>query len=77
MKVVVNVRLKPAVLDPAGKAVQSALGSLGFAANSVRIGKQIVMEVSDGDKTAIKAQVEKMCEEILANPIIEEYEIVL
>lgn len=78
MKVVVNVRLKSGVLDPQGKAVEHALSSLGFdGVNGVRVGKQIVLDVKDGDKTSIQSNVKKMCEELLANTVIEDYEIVL
>ncbi|ASM34897.1 phosphoribosylformylglycinamidine synthase, PurS protein [Campylobacter sputorum subsp. bubulus] len=78
MKVVVNVRLKSGVLDPQGKAVEHALASLGFdSINSVRIGKQIVLDVKEADENDIKKDIEKMCEELLANTVIEDYEIVL
>ncbi|WP_033915561.1 phosphoribosylformylglycinamidine synthase subunit PurS [Campylobacter sputorum] len=78
MKVVVNVRLKSGVLDPQGKAVEHALASLGFDnVNSVRIGKQIVLDVKEADENDIKKDIEKMCEELLANTVIEDYEIVL
>lgn len=78
MKVVVNVRLKSGVLDPQGKAVEHALQSLGFnGVSNARIGKQIVLDISGDDKSKIKQDVEKMCEELLANTVIEEYEIEL
>jgi len=78
MKVVVNVKLKPGVLDPQGKAVLSALDSLGFSGvKDARIGKQIILEIDGSDKAQIKGDVEKMCEELLANTVIEDYEIVL
>ncbi|ASM39881.1 phosphoribosylformylglycinamidine synthase subunit PurS [Campylobacter sp. RM12327] len=78
MKVVVNVRLKSGVLDPQGKAVEHALASLGFdSVNSVRIGKQIVLDVKEADENDIKKDIEEMCEELLANTVIEDYEIVL
>ncbi|CUU70871.1 phosphoribosylformylglycinamidine synthase subunit PurS [Campylobacter hyointestinalis] len=74
MKVTVNVFLKNGVLDPAGKAVEHALGSLGFdGVNEVRIGKQIVLNLKDDiNDTDIKT----MCEELLANTVIEDYEII-
>ncbi len=75
MRVVVNVSLKNGVLDPAGKAVEHALKSLGFSGvKEARINKQIVLEVDSG---VSKKDIEKMCEELLANTVIEEYEIVL
>lgn len=78
MEAIVNVKLKNGVLDPQGKAVEHALVSLGFDnVNSVRIGKQIVLDINSNDKTHIRQEVEKMCEELLANTVIEDYEIVL
>lgn len=76
MKVIVNVKLKSGVLDPQGKAVEHSLQSLGFSEiSNVRIGKQIVLEIANDDKSKIKKDVEKICEELLANTVIEEYEI--
>lgn len=78
MKAVVNIALKNGVLDPAGKATEHALGSLGFAnVSGVRIGKQIVLEIDAPSKEEAKKQLVVMCEELLANTVIEEYEIVL
>lgn len=78
MKVVVNVKLKPGVLDPQGKAVKHALSSLGFkGVGDVRIGKQIVLEIEESDKEKARKIVTEMCDEILANTVIEDYEIVL
>lgn len=80
MKVIVNVKLKNGVLDPQGKAVKHALNSLGFdEVGNVRIGKQIVLDldIEGDDKEKIKADTQKMCEELLANPVIEDFEIIL
>ena len=78
MKVIVNVRLKEGVLDPQGKAVKHALASLGFSGvEDVRIAKQIVLELNGEDRDKIYADVAKMCDEILANTVIEDYEIVI
>lgn len=78
MKVVVNIKLKEGILDPQGKAVHHALGSLGFnEVSEVRIGKQIVLDIAEQDKQDVKIKVEKMCETLLANTVIEDYEIVL
>lgn len=78
MKVVVNVKLKQGVLDPQGKAVGHALASLGFnGVGEVRVGKQIVLDIAETDKEKAKTIVTDMCEEILANTVIEDYEIVL
>lgn len=78
MKVIVNVRLKQGVLDPQGKAVLHALTSLGFSGvRDVRVAKQIVLELDGEDRDKIYADVAKMCDEILANTVIEDYEIVI
>ena len=76
MKVVVNVKLKEGVLDPQGKAVSHALSSLGFQGiNEVRIGKQIVLDIDGDDEKKILDDAKKMSEELLANTVIEDYEI--
>ncbi len=76
MKAIVNVFLKPGVLDSQGKAVHHALDSLHFdTVKDVRIGKQIVLQLEQSDKEKAKADVEKMCEELLANIVIENYTI--
>ena len=78
MKVVVNVKLKEGVLDPQGKAVLHALNSLSFdEVKDVRIGKQIVLNVEGNDEDEIKKRVESMSEELLANTVIEDYEIIV
>ncbi|MCD6172857.1 MAG: phosphoribosylformylglycinamidine synthase subunit PurS [Sulfurimonas sp.] len=75
---IVNVSLKAGVLDSQGKAVHHALDSLNFkSVNDVRIGKQIILKLETDDKTKAMVEVEKMCEEILANTVIEDYEIEL
>jgi len=76
MKAIVNIGLKEGVLDPAGKAVSHALSSLHFdSVNSVRIGKQIVIKLDGDDEKKAKEDVTKMCEELLANTVIEDYDI--
>lgn len=76
MKATVLVRLKPEVLDPQGEAVRRALGRLGFEGiDTVRIGKLIEIDVPDGDPKTVRARLEKMADEILANPVIEDFEI--
>lgn len=73
MKARVTVMLKDGVLDPQGAAVQHALGAMGFAGvNGVRQGKVIELELADGTP---EAQVKDMCEKLLANTVIESYEI--
>ena len=76
MKVIVNIQLKEGVLDPQGKAVHHALLALQFnEVQNVRVGKQIVLDIKDGDKSEILKRVEDMCEELLANTVIETYSI--
>ncbi len=74
MKAIVNVFLKPGVLDSQGKAVHHALDALKFdGVNDVRVGKQIVIDLDAADAAAAKAEVTKMCEALLANTVIEDY----
>ncbi|SDG48465.1 phosphoribosylformylglycinamidine synthase subunit PurS [Roseospirillum parvum] len=76
MKATVHVTLKNGVLDPQGKAVQSALGGLGFAGvEEVRQGKVIELTLAETDPEAARASVEKMCRELLANTVIEDYRV--
>lgn len=78
MKVKVNIQLKNGVLDPQGKAVHHALSSLSFnEVSDVRIGKQILLEINESDKEVAMKRVTEMCEELLANTVIENYEIEL
>ncbi len=73
MKVRILVRLKPGVLDPQGRAVHHSLGSLGFAGvEDVRIGRMIEMDVADGTSDEV---LNKMCEQLLANMVIEDFAI--
>ncbi len=74
--VVVNVMPKPEILDPQGKAVTGALERLGFAGLSVRQGKRFEIEV-DGEVTPEKLeQIEQAAEQLLANTVIESFEVV-
>ncbi len=76
MKARVEVWLKPGVLDPQGRAIGNALAQLGFAGvGEVRQGKLIEIELAETDPAAARAQVEAMCRELLANPVIETYAI--
>lgn len=76
MKAKVHITLKNGVLDPQGKAVQHALGSLGFAGvNDVRQGKFIELDLAETDKVKAKEAVEQMCKNLLANTVIENYTI--
>jgi phosphoribosylformylglycinamidine synthase len=75
MRATVLVRPKLGILDPQGEAVGSALGHLGFDVRDARVGKVIDLELAAADATAAKAEVEQMCERLLANPLIESYEV--
>jgi len=76
MKIAVNVHLKKGVLDPQGKAVLHALETLGFRnVKDVRVGKQILIDLDEKDKQKAIEVVKKMADELLANPVIENYEI--
>ncbi len=75
-RVVVNVMPKPEILDPQGKAVTGALGRLGFSGMSVRQGKRFEIEI-DGEATPeVLAQISDAAERLLANTVIESYEVV-
>ena len=74
MKARIKITLKNGVLDPQGKAIQTALGSLGIAGVSdVRQGKYIEVELAETDETRARAAVERMCRDLLANTVIENY----
>ena len=74
MKARIKITLKNGVLDPQGKAIQSALGALGFGGvNDVRQGKYIEVELAETDETGAKDAVERMCKDLLANTVIENY----
>jgi phosphoribosylformylglycinamidine synthase PurS subunit len=80
MKATVFVRLKSEVLDPQGDAVRRAVGKLGFeGVKGVRVGKLIEIELDDavhaGHEADVKARLAKMADEMLANPVIEDFEI--
>lgn len=78
MKARVHVMLKAGVLDPQGEAVRHALGTLGFAGvDAVRQGKVIELDLAETDRTAAEAAVRAMCERLLANTVIERYEVEL
>jgi phosphoribosylformylglycinamidine synthase subunit PurS len=76
MKARVHVKLKPGVLDPQGEAIGNALAGLGFTGiGEVRQGKLIELDLSETDPARAREQVEAMCKELLANPVIEDYTI--
>ena len=74
MKARIHITLKNGVLDPQGKAIQNALGALGFdGVEEVRQGKYIEVALAESDPDQARAEVERMCEELLANTVIENY----
>ena len=77
MRATVVVRPKQGILDPQGQAVESSLRQLGFAVDEARVGRVVDLEVDSSDADAARAEIERMCEQLLANPLIESYEIEL
>lgn len=70
----IYVTLRPSVLDPAGTAVQSGLKHMGYdTVEQVRIGKYIELRLSSPDETSARQQLERICEQLLANTVIENY----
>jgi phosphoribosylformylglycinamidine synthase PurS subunit len=77
MRATVLVRPKAGILDPQGQAVQSSLRHLGFAVGEARVGRVVELDLATEDEAEARVQVERMCEQLLANPLIESYEIEL
>ena len=78
IKARVTVTLKNGVLDPQGKAIEGALGSLGFdGVGQVRQGKVFDLEIQTADRATAEADLKAMCEKLLANTVIENYTIAL
>ena len=76
MKARIKITLKSGVLDPQGKAIQQALGALGFeGVNDVRQGKYIEVDVAGMSEEKARAEVDRMCRDLLANTVIENYDI--
>lgn len=74
MKARIKITLKNGVLDPQGKAIQGALAGLGIGGvNDVRQGKYIEVDLAETDEASAKASVERMCRDLLANTVIENY----
>ena len=74
----VSVMLKPGIADPQGQTIERALPALGYAGVSqVRVGKQIHLDVEAPDPNEAKTRVLEMCERLLANPVIESYEVTI
>jgi phosphoribosylformylglycinamidine synthase len=77
MRATVLVRPKAGILDPQGQAVESSLRQLGFQVAAARVGRVVDVELRTSDPVQARAQLERMCERLLANPLIESYEIEL
>ena len=75
MKITVLVRPKTGILDPQGEAVLGSLRHLGFDVDEVRIGRVLDLELTATNAAEARAEVERMCEQLLANPLIESFEI--
>jgi len=75
VKATVLVRPKQGILDPQGQAVEGSLRHLGFSVAGARVGRVVDLEVDAVDVGQARAVVERMCEQLLANPLIESYEI--
>lgn len=74
MKAKIHVTLKQGILDPQGKAIEHALSSLGFRnVGNVRVGKYMEVDVNETDRGKAETQMKTMCEQLLANTVIEEY----
>jgi phosphoribosylformylglycinamidine synthase PurS subunit len=77
MRATVLVRPKEGILDPQGQAVESSLRQLGFPVGDARVGRLVDLELESSDPVEARAEVERMCEQLLANPLIESFEIEL
>jgi len=77
VRATVLVRPKQGILDPQGEAVETSLRQLGFGVARARIGRVVDLDVDADDPASARAEVERMCEQLLANPLIESYEILV
>ena len=75
MKATVFVRPKEGILDPQGVAVGESLRKLGFAVSDARVGRLVDVEIEAGTADEARAKVDEMCQELLANPLIESYSV--
>jgi phosphoribosylformylglycinamidine synthase len=75
MRATVLVRPKAGILDPQGQAVESSLRQLGFPVGEARVGRLVDLELEATDPAQARAEVERMCDQLLANPLIESFEI--
>jgi phosphoribosylformylglycinamidine synthase subunit PurS len=77
VRLTVLIRPKAGILDPQGEAVQASLATLGFSVTRARVGRLVDLEVAGEDAATARAEVERMCAELLANPLIESFEVVM
>ena len=78
MKARIKIMLKNGVLDPQGEAIKHALNNIGFeSVTGVRQGKVIELDIEGSDKSRVRSQIENMCNKMLANAVIENFEIEL
>jgi phosphoribosylformylglycinamidine synthase subunit PurS len=78
VKVTVNVTRRPEIADPQGATVHRALNDLGYhGVRSVRVDRTVHMEVDGGEPEAVRAEVVRMCEQLIANPVLEDFEVVV
>jgi phosphoribosylformylglycinamidine synthase PurS subunit len=75
VRATVLVRPKAGILDPQGQAVETSLRHLGFSVAEARVGRLVDLDVDAADEATARAEVDRMCEQLLANPLIESYEI--
>jgi phosphoribosylformylglycinamidine synthase PurS subunit len=75
LRATIIVRPKQGILDPQGQAVEDSLRHLGFSVAEARVGRVVDLEVDVADPAQARADVERMCEQLLANTLIESYEI--
>jgi phosphoribosylformylglycinamidine synthase subunit PurS len=75
VRLTVLIRPKAGILDPQGDAVQASLAHLGFVVTAARVGRLVDLEIAATDEVAARSEVERMCAELLANPLIESFEI--
>jgi phosphoribosylformylglycinamidine synthase len=77
VRATVLVRPKPGILDPQGQAVEASLRQLGFDVGEARVGRVVDVELGTDDPAEARAQLDRMCEQLLANPLIESYSVSL
>ncbi|MBA2475057.1 MAG: phosphoribosylformylglycinamidine synthase subunit PurS [Actinobacteria bacterium] len=77
MRATVLVRPKQGILDPQAQAVENSLRQLGYAVHGARIGRVVDLELESDDPAGARVQLQEMCDRLLANPLIESYEIEL